>query len=46
MRICTIVMMALTALAVSTAKAVSPVMTFPMEINSDNEVTETVSGHT
>ena len=46
MRIRTIAMMTLTAMATSVAMAVTPTMFFPMEINSDHEVTELVSGNT
>lgn len=42
----TIGMMALMAVAVSTAMAVSPVLSFPMEISDDKEVTEIISGNT
>ena len=39
-------MMTLTAVATSVAMAVTPVISFPMEINGDHEVTESVSGNT
>ena len=46
MRIRTIATIVLTAMAASAAMALSPVMSFPLEINGDNEITETVSGTT
>lgn len=42
----TIAMMTLAAVATSVAMAVTPVMSLPMEMDSEKEVTESVSGNT
>lgn len=46
MQLRTIAVMMLTAVATMFATAVTPILNFPMEINGDQEITETVSGNT
>ena len=46
MQLRTFITLLVTAMAVSAAIASTPVISFPMEMNDDKEVTETVSGNT